>query len=484
MKKMIKKKFKYIIPLIFLGVFCNCDSGGEDPPPPQSGHIYFESAQINVDESDLGPVTATFIYSGPALPQSLTVNYTLSFPAQNAAKEGEDFILPTNSGSFVLPADQTTTEVTIIESLIDDDLFVGSRSVMFTLEPTGDLVLGKLNQPETKSVSVTIAENDFAVDKKFELSIEGNVFKIPYYSNTETVDQEDPKIKRVVVSMHGVDRNAFTYYENMLAAAQMETNVLDTLMIIAPQFIIEEDLAPNNLDNEHLYWSKGGWPIGNLSRNEPTNPRPTRTSSFAVMDSLLIRLSKNLPNLETVVLSGHSAGAQFANRYSAASPIAEQLSGQGIGIRFIVNNPSSYVYMDNKRRIAGTIDEFEIPPSDCATYNEYKYGLDDLPFYLETIGATTIRGRLEQREVVYLLGGSDNDIDNSTLDKSCEAQLQGQHRLERGTIYFNYLKNFYGTDITTMQTMDTVPGVGHNNLGMFRSELGRLYTYRKPLIGN
>lgn len=331
---------------------------------------------------------------------------------------------------------------------------------------------------------VSFAQVDVVGEKKIELSIDGNTLKVPYYANISDVNQENTNIKRVIISMHGINRNADDYYDNMLAAAQMESTNLDTILIIAPQFLTEADIDSHSLDNEHLYWSSGGWPIGNLSRNNATNPRPLRISTFAVIDSLLIRLYKNMPNLNTIVLSGHSAGGQLVNRYSASTPIVDELFDEKIGIRFIVNNPSSYVYMDNKRRVAGTIDQFEVSTSACTTYNEYKYGLDDLPSYLNNIGIDAIRNQLEQREVVYLLGEFDNSTSSTSLDQSCQANLQGLHRLERGTIYFNHLKNYYGDDISNMHTIDTVPGIGHSNSGMFQSELGRFYTFRKPLINN
>lgn len=482
-QKMSSKFFRQVCISIVVSLFYNCVETKHDSPSTQAGHIYFQSTHINLRESHEGPVTAMVIYSGPVLDRDLTINYTVSYPAENAAKEGGNFVLPANSGSFVLMAGQATTMVTLMESLVNDHLFTGPRSVTFNLaKPLGDFILGKPGQSGNKSVSVTITEDDLVMEKKFEMTIDGNTLKVPYYSNAAAIDQENLQVKRAVITMHGLDRNAFTYYDNMLAAAQMETTVMDTIMIMAPQFVTQEDLISNGLDDEHLYWSNGGWSIGNLSRNDATNPRPTRIPSFAVMDSLLTRMSQNLPNLKTLVFSGHSAGGQFANRYSASTPIVEWLSNRGIRIRFIVNNPSSYVYMDNRRRVSGTLNEFEVPTTDCITYNKYKYGLDDLPAYLNAIGATTIRERLSEREVVYLLGEMDNNANNSTLDITCDAQFQGQHRLERGAIYHNYLKEYYGTDITAIQTIDTVPGVGHDHAGMFQSELGRFYTFRKPLI--
>ncbi|WP_109437480.1 hypothetical protein [Aquimarina sp. AU119] len=315
-------------------------------------------------------------------------------------------------------------------------------------------------------------------NKKLTVLKNGNTFKIPYYANVASIDDENPMITRAVVALHGQDRNADTYYKRMLAAAQMESSQLDTLLIISPQFLAESDINLHGLDSEHLYWSSGGWKIGFLSKDEEQNPRSDRISSFSIMDSLIVKLKHNYPNLRNIILSGHSAGGQFLNRYAAATPIYRSLNDERINVRFIVNNPSSYVYLNKKRKVDGS-PSYKVPTITCSAYNDYKYGLDDLPNYLSAIGANKIKEQFYKRKVVYLLGAQDNNTSSSSLDTSCGALLQGNHRLERGMIYYDYLKDFYGDSIENTQTMKIVPGAGHNSREMFQSELGRFYAFRK-----
>lgn len=159
------KFFRYIFLGIILSGFNSCDDDAENEPilPSQFDYISFETSSFSVSEDATGPVTVKFIYSSGTLPsQDLTVNYTISFPDENIAQEGVDFILPADSGSFTLPASESTIDVTLFE-LINDDLSVGSRSVIFNLEPVGDLILGKPGEREAKSVSVTIEEDDLLV---------------------------------------------------------------------------------------------------------------------------------------------------------------------------------------------------------------------------------------------------------------------------------------------------------------------------------
>lgn len=327
------------------------------------------------------------------------------------------------------------------------------------------------------------AQVDQVGSRTFRMSVNGNTLKIPYYSNLDlgTVDME---IAHAVLVVHGANRNADVYFANMTTAASRRPSDSDSTLIVAPQFLTETDINAFSLDGEHLYWSSGGWKSGSNSRDEVNNPRPERIPSYAVLDSLVLHLAQTYPNLRTLVFTGHSAGAQVANRYSASSPMVDILFQQfQICTKFIVANPSSYLYLDEKRRKAGTLDQFELPLNGCADYNEWKYGLEDLFTYPSRVGVDSIRNMLARREVVYLLGENDNDPNSSSLDTSCEADLQGNHRLERGTIYVNYLRDYYGNDINDFQSMDTVPNAGHSNFDMYTSNIGLFHLFEStPLF--
>lgn len=156
------KKIKNIITIILIGLIFSCDTAENDVIlPSEFNYISFNVSNVNVSEADSGPIKVKFIYSSQTLlVDDLIINYTLTYPANNAAQEGVDFILPSNSGSILLEAGQSFAEVTLIESLIDDDVSTGSRSVIFNLDSSGDFTLGKPGERENKSVEVIIGEND------------------------------------------------------------------------------------------------------------------------------------------------------------------------------------------------------------------------------------------------------------------------------------------------------------------------------------
>src|SRR5262249_51528255 len=52
------------------------------------------------------------------------------------------------------------------------------------------------------------------------------------------------------------------------------------------------------------------------------------------------------PNLKLIVVTGHSAGGQFTHRYAAATHVEKQIR---IPMRYVVANPSTYLYLDETR---------------------------------------------------------------------------------------------------------------------------------------
>ena len=114
-------------------------------------------------------------------------------------------------------------------------------------------------------------------------------------------------IRRALIMVHGTNRNADHYFHTAMAATFL-AGALDDTIVIAPHLIIASD---KKADNE-VVWPGGGdsWRSGGMS---PSNPE---LSSFDVADELLRTFAnKNLfPNMKAIVVTGHSAGGQYANQ--------------------------------------------------------------------------------------------------------------------------------------------------------------------------
>ncbi|RMD99705.1 MAG: hypothetical protein D6814_05085 [Calditrichaeota bacterium] len=317
--------------------------------------------------------------------------------------------------------------------------------------------------------------------KKFRLRPQGQVVSIPYASNA-SLSRSSDQFTRAVVVIHGTLRNANDYYQRLFEASVVADSAFRQALIVAPQFLTEADIEAFYLPESYLYWSQSGWKQGDLSQSSDAHPRPVRVSSFAVVDSILFAIAAAMPQVKIIVIAGHSAGGQFVNRYAAGSPVEPVLVEKyGIHLRYVVANPSSYLYFNEERRVGNSTDQFAVPAGAdlmaCPGYNDYKYGLANLNSYMARAGSAKIREQYPRREVIYLLGGQDDDPGAAGLDTRCGAMLQGSTRLERGVVYFHYLQHFFGPEILRYQRRAMVPGVGHDSAKMFASSCGVYFLF-------
>jgi hypothetical protein len=332
---------------------------------------------------------------------------------------------------------------------------------------------------------------DVLADRWFPIEVDGQALGVGYFGN-RSIDDGGSDVTRAVVVLHGTLRNADDYYRAIADGANT-AGVAATTLLIAPQYLTERDIVTHSLPDPYIYWAYMGWREGNNSLSSTTHPRPWRISSFAVLDQILLRIAERFPNCRTVVVCGHSAGGQFLNRYAAGARAHTTLkSVYGDSVRYVVSNPSAYMYLDERRWTEGSSYRFVVPSADsvasCPSYDRYKYGLDSPNAYMD-IGTNLLRSQYASRSVVYLLGGADTDPNSYYLEKNCESMFQGICRLQRGTVYYNHLGDTYGPGIYTLHRMAFAPRIAHDGYGMFNSSCGLRWLYDfgscadRPAIG-
>lgn len=286
---------------------------------------------------------------------------------------------------------------------------------------------------------------------------------IPLYSNYSLQDA-NPAITRAVILVHGNGRNPESYFKTLIRALKRAGRRADTLAIV-PYFGLGHDRF--NREDDEVYWDRSrGWKQGDRSSRDFDR----RISSFAVLDAVLDRLGDGdaFANLGVIVIAGHSAGGQFVQRYAAGHPPNPAIDR--LRRRYIVANPSSYLYFNRHRPAPGFSDGFAPPgPDERCRYNRYKYGMEERNAYMARTDVETLIARYRSREVIYLLGEMDTDPDARSLDKRCQAMAQGRHRHERGRIFKAYMDRFFSPHD---HRLEIVPGVGHSARRMFTSPEG------------
>jgi hypothetical protein len=281
-------------------------------------------------------------------------------------------------------------------------------------------------------------------------------------------DWNKPKstITRAIVIFHGEGRDAEDYYRTMREAADIAGHAARAVAIIAPQFLDDEDISAHGIPAYVLRWRHTEWESGASA----VGPLPI--SSYEIVDAVLTRLADPslFPNLKMVILAGHSGGGQLVQRYAVVGRMTSHMS-QRIHIRFVVANPSSYLYFSEQRPVDGHSVSFR---SDaCPEFESWKYGTVDAPAYVQLDPDNTwsqMEVNYAQRDVIYLLGTSDTNPRDEDLDISCSAEAQGPTRFARGQAYYAYLHGRHPS--AWNQRIWFVSGVAHSARKMFTSRCG------------
>jgi hypothetical protein len=325
--------------------------------------------------------------------------------------------------------------------------------------------------------------------------------RLPYYCDpgSELHRKPDPNIRRVIFVVHGVvgDTPAqlaqlrlppgllqFRNVAHALRLAQQRDPDLDpdSVAIIAPNFQRTTEWQPWTDENPRVWsWDHSSYNLGNLSEYREGMSglvKADAVSSFDVMDEFLRAAVVKFPNVEDIVIVGHSAGGQFVHRYVwMGVGVHERLEASGIRVRYVPTNPGTYAFPISQRKTppgrdsvrpgpgrGDTLDWRWVTPRGCKDWDAWGSGLAGLSqahgdrpvraanyaidHYLREQDRPAARKALRdvgsrawdqaarraltlmyaRREVWHVQASTDLD---STFADSCEATLQGRSRYER-----------------------------------------------------
>jgi hypothetical protein len=256
-----------------------------------------------------------------------------------------------------------------------------------------------------------------------------------------------------VIVVHGALRDSDRYLASAQHAARLACS---DALIVAPQFLADVDRAAGDRAagdqvagdraGDALYWQVEGWKGGYPALG------PSPLSSFGAMDSLLGRLAPEPGPDPAVVIVGNSAGGQFVNRYAAVGRGPDALAARGLPVRFVVANPSTYLYFSRERPVA-------VPGG--APVNDWRYGFDRAPGYVDADPRRSLE-RYLARDVTIVLGTLDHDGASLLFEVSPAAMAQGANRLDRGLRYDQHVRGLArAAGLPFRHRLVRLAGVGH-----------------------
>ena len=290
-----------------------------------------------------------------------------------------------------------------------------------------------------------------------------------------SLDKRNDRIRRALIMVHGTNRNADHYFATAMSAAFL-AGAVDDAVVIAPHLIACADKPEVN----EVVWSCSGdsWRSGGASTSHPD------LNSFDFADQILRKLgNKNtFPNMQAIVVAGHSAGGQFVTRYEMSNRIHDTL---GVPVSYVVANPSSYSWpVAIRPTVSGDAEPADAKDgwksesvhtnftfaaydaTQCQTYNRWPFGLENrVSGYTAKVSDDQLKKQLVSRPTTYLLGQVDT-LPLGGFDSSCGAMAQGPTRRARGEAFLKFVNETLGAKHKAI----IVSECGHNDRCVYTTD--------------
>ncbi|PWN53822.1 hypothetical protein IE53DRAFT_309578 [Violaceomyces palustris] len=284
---------------------------------------------------------------------------------------------------------------------------------------------------------------------------------MPFYiTDNYRPGQDNSAIKRAIISFPGKPRDSWKYgnlFRNALAVINAnETYGISSnqVLVISPAWMNHNDSAAGAVRDGELYWHGSQWMKGGNSRN----PGLTDSiSTFSVLDNFTdwLFLSGEFPNLNQVVIAGHSMGGQATQRYA----LIKKQKSYDPNMKYWIGNPGSFAWLTEDR---------PYPNATCSEPDDWHYGIGNYSSVVKyarndiKAGKQEVIDRYRSRKVHYAFGL----LDNGKGDTHCQAVMQGGNHLDRGSRFIMMLGGMDGGFPIGTQTVDFIPGVSHQDYPM------------------
>lgn len=235
----------------------------------------------------------------------------------------------------------------------------------------------------------------------------------------------------------------------------------DSILILAPVFMDAQDMAAGAGHSGEISFGGELWQQGAPSKT------PTLTdsiTSYEIMDYFADMLFNKVeyPNLNQVVVVGHSLGGQASMRYA----LLKKKKYYDDNMRFWVGNPGSWTWLSNERPYPNA--NMSCLANTTTSFESWPYGLSGNTTEISKYGRKTVEAnasyvvdRFLRRKVGYGLAL----LDNGPGDTRCQAQWQGANHLDRGSQFILAFQNqsLSNNQFPVNHTVDFIANVSHQD---------------------
>jgi hypothetical protein len=306
-------------------------------------------------------------------------------------------------------------------------------------------------------------------------------------------------IRRLIIVISGANADAWAYHKDVLDSLQAmgdSTINPNSVAVLSPYFPNDNHATrgfPYNASgttpdqrypSPALVWFGSEWSGG---ANNQYPPRLRTVSAYDVLDQIVQYYSNRaiFPNMQHIVVSGHSMGAQMLHRYVAVGKTRAQLGVQ-VPVSYYIANPSSSTWFRNDRPLS---------TGKCPdTFNDWREGLGSYSSYgtehttpltynaaLLAAGNDAVLANYRSKSVAHGRGTQDR---GDYSEGSCAPYTTGKDRHER---FFKFIETFPPQCLNPAaegcHTVDFVVTT-HNNRVMFMSPSGQARLFRDNFNGD
>ncbi|WFD18864.1 hypothetical protein MCAP1_001077, partial [Malassezia caprae] len=317
--------------------------------------------------------------------------------------------------------------------------------------------------------SVPSEVEDFEL--KDDIKLKGDAVQ-PYYISK---DYNPKDVKRAVIVFPGLPRdawkwatlmhNAFKYVYTKHKYCYQKKDAI----ILSPLTLNQQDKAAVKNDNWAVY-KNANWQVGGVTHSPSMDHGVSYFTAIDKMIDMLFDKSK-YPNLDKVVLVGHSMGAQAVQHYGMLRKSNDE---QDSKLLWWIGNPGAWTWLNAGRPTywPNCDDKLDVWP----------YGLKNIN---TKVSYNTNAKRHElvdaflQRDTQIALGLDDNGAGNT----HCQAYYQGANHLDRGSNFVQSVAGMPGGFPSNFE-VNYVAHVAHQDYPMFAANRSLDFIWGKDFDGD